>query len=380
MQYVSRRTLLKASALTTLGAAGLAACSTDSQTADRPSPNTSVAPPVPQGLRMPAESLPHKRTFMSWPPLNSVWEGSDGPAVQEDIARVARAISQFEPVVLLASTQEAASARRACGSEIEVLEIPTDDLWVRDSGPTFVLGPNGLSGIDFHFNGWGNKQEHSRDSSVASEILSHFAIPRIDPALIAEGGSLEIDGEGTLLVTKSSLVIDNRNPGKSQDQIEQSLKELLGVSKVIWVNGIQGKDITDFHIDALARFAGPGVVALSKPATTGDIWWQAYEQARGILENTTDAQGRSINIVELPEPDPENLGERGDSFLGTYANYYVVNDGVIVPEFGDKTADANAVSIVAELHPGRRVVQVDINVIAEGGGGIHCATQQQPMI
>ncbi|MEV3990875.1 agmatine deiminase family protein [Streptomyces sp. NPDC049837] len=330
--------------------------------------------------RMPSEAQRHARTFMAWPPADSEWADWAG-AVQGDIARVARAIAAFEPVVLLAAPEEVKAARRACGSGVEVIPVAVDDLWVRDTGPTFVTGADGgLEGVDFHFNGWGGKQDHRRDEKVARTVLAREGVPRLDAPITAEGGSLEVDGHGTLMVTESSLVNPNRNPGRSRDRIEKALRELLGVSTVIWFKGVRGQDITDCHVDALARFAEDGTVLLSRPHPSNgpDVWSRAYDQARGVLRTATDARGRTPEVVDLPEPDPAALGRRGPDFLGSYANYYVVNDAVIVPRFGDRKADRNAVSIIGELHPGRKVVPVEINTIAEGGGGIHCATQQEP--
>ena len=168
MGDLSRRRLLRTGATAILGGAGLVACSsTKEATVLTPSKDSSASAPLGQ-WRMPAESAQHARTFMSWPPLDSVWEGEDGPAVQNDIAAIARTVAEYEPVVLLAAPEEMRVAQRACGSGVEVIPIATDDLWMRDSGPTFVTGPSGLAGIDFHFNGWGGKQAHARDALVAT--------------------------------------------------------------------------------------------------------------------------------------------------------------------------------------------------------------------
>ncbi|WP_345945303.1 agmatine/peptidylarginine deiminase [Streptomyces albus subsp. chlorinus] len=330
-------------------------------------------------LFMPAETHEHVRTFMSWPPLDSVWEDMAKDA-QRDIAGIARALAGFEPVVMLAAPEEAKAARRACGAGVDVIAVPTDDLWMRDSGPTFVLGPEGLAGIDLHFNGWGGKQEHEHDAKVARAVLEYAGVPRVDAPLVGEGGSLEVDGHGTLLVTESSLVNANRNPGLSRDEIENSLKHLVGADQVIWFKGAKGQDITDYHVDSLARFGENGVVLLSR-AWDGDgpdVWTRAYDQARGVLENATDARGRKFEIIDLPEPDPARLGRRGKDFLGSYANYYIANDAVLIPRFGDRRADQQAAAVIGDLYPDREVVQLEIHTVAEGGGGIHCVTQQQP--
>ncbi|MEV8479676.1 agmatine deiminase family protein [Streptomyces sp. NPDC051173] len=326
---------------------------------------------------MPSESLPHARTFMGWPPAGSVW-GRYTAAVRRDVAAVAQVIAEYEPVVLLAGPGDEKAARKACGGAVETAAVPVDDLWLRDSGPVFVTGPDGgPAGVDLRFNGWGGKQDHPRDGQVARRLLEEYGVPRIEAPLVAEGGSLETDGEGTLLVTESSLVNDNRNPGRSRDDIEGCLKELLGVTEVIWLEGVRGEDITDCHVDALARFAGPGTVVLGGPpaGAAPDVWSRVRDRARSVLEGATDARGRSLEIVDLPEADAAG---RGEDFLGSYVNYYVAEGAVILPRFGDRRADERAAAVLRDLHPGREVRAVEIHTLAEGGGGIHCATQQQP--
>ncbi|GAA0622748.1 agmatine deiminase family protein [Kutzneria viridogrisea] len=325
----------------------------------------------------PAEWEPHARTIMCWPARRRVW-GLGLPGVRADLARLARVIARYEPVTMLAGPAQLGRAQRLCGPEVSVLPIPVDDLWARDTCPTFVTGPSGLSGVDFHFNGWGGKQVHREDALVAQRLLAADGLPRIPAPIVAEGGSLEVDGEGTLLATESSLVNDNRNPGRGRAEIEDALKLTLGVRKVIWVPGVRGLDITDCHIDALARFAGPGVVLLDRPADGArpDVWSRAAEQAAEVLRGSTDAAGRPLTVVDLPAADP---GRRGKDFLPSYTNFALVNGAVIMPRFGDPAADDRAAGILRELHPGREVVAVEIDTLAEGGGGIHCATQHQPV-
>jgi len=372
MNVMTRRDALRAGAATIggaalLGATGAACAASDPEAA--PAGGTAAATGAARG--MPAESTRHELTYMAWP-SKEIW-GRDVQAARSDIAGVARAIADFEPVTLLAGPADVAAAQKACGQDVEVVPIPVDDLWIRDSGPTFVRE----GGIDFGFNGWGGKQRHERDALVARRVLERAGVRRIAAPIIAEGGSLEIDGAGTLMATESSLVNANRNPGRTRDQIEGVLKNLLGVTKVIWFDGVKGEDITDCHVDALARFAEPGTVVISKPPPgTPPVWQRVYDQARGVLRDATDARGKSLEVVELPEP--VDVGRRGEDFLGTYINYYVFNDGVILPKFGDRAADRRAASIARDLHPGREVVQVSIDMVAEGGGGIHCATQQRP--
>ncbi|MFE6051438.1 agmatine deiminase family protein [Kitasatospora sp. NPDC056446] len=340
-------------------------------------------------LRMPAESDRHDRTFMAWPALSSIW-GSRLRAVRDDIARTAYEISRYEPVVLVARPGQAADARYSCGPgasyAITVVEIANDDLWIRDFGPTFVVAPGAVAGVDTNFNGWGKSgtpyyQRYTEDAAVAAALLAEYGVDRVRAPFTGEGGALETDGRGTLLATVSSLVNPNRNPGMSQDQVEQALRTTLGMDKVIWLAGLAGQDITDDHIDCLARFTAPGRVILDQPGPGTDrVWIDVYEQARQVLRTATDARGLPLTVVELPGPDRARIRGRGKDFLSSYTNFYVANGAVFVPQFGDAYADGLAYTILQAEFPGRDVVQLNIDNIASGGGGIHCATQSQPAV
>ncbi|MFE1414859.1 agmatine deiminase family protein [Streptomyces sp. NPDC085524] len=376
----SRRAVLRTFAGLGAFALGAAACGPG----ETGRPGTQATPsgqaPAPTGPRhLGAEWESHTRTFMSWPALASVWE-QDLPYVREDIARVARAIAQYEYVVMMARPDQQAAAQKACGSGVEVIPVEVDDLWARDTVPVFIEDGGKPAGVDFNFNGWGNKQEHTNDAQVGRKLLEKYKIPRIQAPLVAEGGSFETDGEGTLLITESSIVNDNRNPGKSRDRIEAELKQTLGVQKVIWLAGVRGEDITDAHVDSLVRFAAPGVVLLDKafPGTPPDSWSRSSDQARSVLSKATDARGRRLQIVDLPQPDLDRITGHGDDFVSTYANFYVANGSVFMPRFGDAKADDRARGILQEHFPKRDIVPVRIDTIASGGGGIHCSTHEQP--
>ncbi|MEU7581746.1 agmatine deiminase family protein [Streptomyces sp. NPDC041068] len=332
-----------------------------------------------EGLRMGAEWESHARTFMSWPALESVWE-EDLPYVREDIARIARAIAEYEYVVMMARPEQVKAARKACGRDVEVIPLAVDDLWARDTVPVFVEDDGKVTGVDFNFNGWGNKQEHTNDAEVGRALLEKYDIPRRKAPLVSEGGSFETDGEGTLLITESSIVNDNRNRGKSREQIEAELKQTLGIKKVIWLAGVRGQDITDAHVDSLVRFTGPGVVLLDRahPDTPADSWSRAADQAKAVLSKATDAKGRPFEIVDLPQPDLYEITGEGDDFVSTYANFYVANNSVFMPRFGDRKADKRAEGILQEHFPKRDIVPVRIDTIASGGGGIHCSTHDEP--
>ncbi|WP_329612370.1 agmatine deiminase family protein [Streptomyces brevispora] len=329
--------------------------------------------------RLGAEWESHTRTFMSWPALESVW-GEDLPYVRQDIARIARAVADYEYVVMMARPDQRAAAQRACGSGVEVIPLAVDDLWARDTVPVFVEEAGKTVGVDFNFNGWGNKQQHTNDARVGRTLLAKSKIPRVQAPLVAEGGSFETDGEGTLLITESSIVNNNRNPGKSRDQVEAELIRTLGVKKVIWLAGVRGQDITDAHVDSLVRFTAPGVVLLDRafPGMPADSWSRAADQAKSVLSKATDARGRHLEIIDLPQPDLDKITGEGDDFVSTYANFYVANDSVFMPRFGDKKADDRARGILREHFPKRDIVPVRIDTIASGGGGIHCSTHDQP--
>ncbi|WP_212762101.1 agmatine deiminase family protein [Nocardia uniformis] len=364
---MSRRTALSAIAGAGMLAAGLSACGSASE-----SRGSSI------GRRLGAEWESHARTFMQWP-AHASW-GEYLGEVREDIAGLAQAIAEYEPVVMLAMTDQVTAAQRACGDGVEVVPLAVEDLWARDMIPTFIEQSGEIVGVDLNFNGWGNKQSHEIDSAIARNLLSRYGISRLSAPLVTEGGALETDGEGTLLVTESSIVNDNRNPGKSRDQLAADLSQTLGVEQVIWVEGVRGEDITDAHIDCLARFVAPGVVLLDTPfpGTPADSWSRSSDQARPVLAEATDARGRRLTVIDLPQPDPSRFTDMGDDFVSSYANFYIANGAVFLPEFGDRRADDQAKGILGEHFPDRDIVAVPIDVIASGGGGIHCSTHDQP--
>lgn len=338
-------------------------------------------------FRMPAENAPHARTLMAWPSLYSVDDQLDTlRGSRQEVAAIANAISQFEPVTLYAPKNDVCDARSSVQDSVTVIPLDVDNLWMRDTGPVYVVSSEGeLAGVEFHFNDWGEKDypDRSIDWSTAHRIMKRDRTCEIETKITVEGGALEVDGEGTLMATESSIINENRNPGKSKEDIEEILAETLGIEKFIWLKGVKGEDITDDHIDGLARFVTPGTVLLSRPAAgTPDIWLETYEEAKKVLQNSTDARGRRFQIHEIQEAAHAGFPHRqsGDPPALNYVNFLVVNGGVIIPRFGDQSADVAAETIIRGLFPERRVVQVDLYWIALGGGGIHCATQQVPLV
>ena len=330
-------------------------------------------------FKQPEEASPHERTFMQWPANRKVHDDPEFLAMlRQAVARVANAIAEFEPVVMLMDASLMASARLFLGSKVEIWPIPTDDLWCRDSGPTFVVDQAGeLAIAHIQFNGWGGKQEHHADGRIAEQLGSRLGIPLIRSGLIGEAGGVESDGAGTLIAHESCWVNSNRNRG-SRDQIEAGLLAALGATKMIWAPGIKDADITDYHIDALARFVKPGTVLIQLPEQIDDRdpWSRAAFETYDILRNSTDASGRKLECIILPEPLKPRV--KASDFVASYVNYYVCNGAVISAQFGDKDTDAEVASILRRMYPGREIVALNVDPIGEIGGGIHCATQQQP--
>lgn len=343
-----------------------------------PAAKSAQVPGALSGYEMPSESVPHERTFMQWPVSREVYDRQSLRKVQSRIALIANTISRFEPVVMLASEVHAKAARKLLNHQVDVWEIPTEDLWCRDSGPIFVKNAAGkLAVAHIQFNGWGNKQVHKLDGRIAERVASRLGLPLVATGLVGEGGGVEHDGAGTLLATASCWVNDNRNRG-DQAEIGQLLLGALGGKKMLWTPGLKGADITDFHIDALARFVEPGKLLIQLPETADpdDPFSRAAFETYEILKRQSDAHGRKLEIVVIPEPT--RTRSRNDDFLASYVNYYVCNRAVICAEFGDARTDRKAQDVLASLYPGRRIVSLNIDALGEAGGGIHCATQQQP--
>ncbi len=329
---------------------------------------------------MPDEGAPHAATWMAFRASTSVWGSRLAGPVLESLALIANTIVRFEPVNLLVGAADMATARQKCDPRVKLVSCELDDLWMRDTGPVFVTDGQTLAGVDFNFNGWGNKQTHANDEKVAATVNTATGSTRLTTPIVLEGGGIEVDGIGTAIITESCVLNANRNPGLSKSACEAALRTLLGIREVIWLPGIAGRDITDGHTDFYARFARPGVVVAHLDPDPASYDFAVTRRHLEILRTATDVNGKSLRIVELPGPLRTRATFSGSDFAAGYVNFYVVNGAVILPEFGDASADALAKNRVAELFPGRAVVQLNIDAIAAGGGGIHCTTQQQPKV
>ena len=328
---------------------------------------------------MPEEAERHERTWMAFGASESIWGRKLLPEVRRNLATVAKAIARHEPVSMLARPSELEVARSLVGPSVDVIECPLNDLWVRDTGPTFVLTEQGRkAAIDFNFNGWGEKQEFGRDAKVAALVARQAGARVINTDLVLEGGCIEVDGHGTAIITESSVLNDNRNPGVSKAQFEDKLMPLLGLDKIIWLPGIRGKDITDGHTDFYARFASPGIVLAGYDPDPESYDHEVTIRHLEILKTAADARGRKLEVIVLEGPTTIRETCATDEFAAGYIGFYVCNAAVIMQEFGDAQADLAAKRALEKAFPDRAIEQVAIDGIAAGGGSIHCATQQEP--
>lgn len=341
------------------------------------------AAPAPR-WHMPDEGAPQARAFIAFGAQDAIWEDFTAD-VQAALGRIARAIAAHQPVTVFCRARERSLAERHCGADnVSFVETRLDDIWMRDIGANFVLdGRGAATGVDFNFNGWGNKQRHTADAKIAAETTEVTDTEYLQSELVGEGGGIEVDGRGTGIMTESSWINSNRNPGWSKAEVEEELKRCLGLRKIIWLPGIKGKDITDAHVDFYARFARPGVVVANLDMDPESYDYALTRKHLEILRRTTDADGKPLEIHTMSPPlKPRRSKFLRDNpdFAAGYINYFVINGAVIAPEFGDAEADAKALDLLTRLYPGRKVVQLDIDAIASGGGGIHCVTNQLPVV
>ncbi len=335
-----------------------------------------MPPPADEGFFMPSEWTAHRRCWMAWPCQPETF--SDLEAVRSAYADVACAIARFEPVSMVANPSDAEDARRRCGEGIEVVPLVTEDSWTRDTGPTYLVDGHGnLAGLDWPFNGYGERyDDYEEDAALARRILESAGVRRFEAPITLEGGAIHTDGKGTLLTTESVVLNPNRNPGLTRAEAEKVFRACLGVKKVIWLDTALEDDATDGHVDNLACFVRPGVVAALIEVDPADSHYAALRENRKRLARAEDSQGRPLEILEIRQPRRRELdGER----LGlSYINHYIANGAVLFPGYDDP-ADEGARNALKEAYPNREIVQVPGLEIAKGGGSIHCITQQEPL-
>lgn len=359
---------------------------------------TLATTPRADGFRMPAEFEPHAGTWMLWPERPDNWRLGAKPA-QHAFAAVAAAIATGEPVTVGASPRQFSNARAMLAPEIRVVEISNDDSWMRDCGPTFVLdGKGGVRAIDWIFNAWGGLDgglyfPWDQDDLVAAKVAEIESVPRYRAPIVLEGGSIHVDGEGTLLTTEECLLNPNRNPGMTREEIEHVLADYLGLKKIVWLGRGVYEDETSGHIDNLACFVRPAVVALTWTDDRSDPQYEISQDAFERLSAATDAKGRKLEIHRIHQPNPVHITAEESSgvdvvegtqprtegmrLAASYINFYIANGTIVMPAFGD-AHDEPARAQIAALFPNRKVIAVPAREILLGGGNIHCITQQQP--
>lgn len=329
---------------------------------------------------MPAEWERHERTIMEWPVQASMVWPENYSEVSKGYAEIANTISKFEKVTLIVNDDTEKDAKKLCDSSVEFLNIPHNDAWCRDNGPTFIWNnEKERKGINWKFNAWGEKYvPYDLDNEVAPKVLEYLQIPRIDAPIVLEGGSIHVDGEGTLLTTEECLLNKNRNPHLTREEIEEEVIKFLNVSQIIWLKqGLFG-DETDGHIDNVACFAKPGVILIQTCYNPEDPNYEITKENLDILKNATDAKGRKLEIIEIPQPPVRYYN--GERLTLSYLNFYFVNQGIILPVFGGDAieTDKKAMDILQKVYPNREIVPIDGMSLIKEGGNVHCITQQMP--
>jgi agmatine deiminase len=354
--------------------------------------------PRSDGFFMPGEFSPHAGTWMLWPQRPDNWRLGAKPA-QKAFAAVAAAIAQFEPVTVGVNHSQYMNARQMLPPEVRVVELSNNDSWMRDCGPTFVVNGKGEArGIDWKFNAWGGLYNGlyfpwDLDDAVAQKVLEIERVARYQAPIVLEGGSIHVDGEGTCITTAECLLSPGRNPDLSREEIEAALKDYLNVEKVLWIPRGVFRDETTGHVDNLACYLRPGVIALTWTDDKSDPQYERSAEAYDYLMSNQDARGRKLEVHKIHQPNPilitaeEADGvdavngtlprEEGDRMAASYINFYLCNGGAVIPSFNDPH-DAPALETLQKLLPERKVVSVPAHEILLGGGNIHCITQQQP--
>ncbi|MEI8056334.1 MAG: agmatine deiminase [Actinomycetes bacterium] len=359
---------------------------------------TLLSTPAADGFRMPAEWARHTGCYLIWPERPDNWRAGAKPAQKAWITLI-ETIAEYEPVTVLVSARQYQNARGSLSEAIRLIETTTDDSWMRDTGPSFVINDAGdVRGVSWTFNAWGGLKgglyfPWAADDLVAPKVCDIERVRVYQPDFVLEGGSIDVDGEGTVITTEECLLNPNRNPDLTREQVEEMLHAHLGTTKVIWLPQGVYLDETDGHTDNFARFASPGVVMLTWTDDLDDPQYERSAQALKILENETDAQGRRLTVVKITQPGPLFMTDleahgvdstpgseprvAGHRLAGSYVNSYIGNGFVVLPVFDDPH-DNEAIAIYGELFPHHTIRTVPGREILLGGGNVHCITQQVP--
>ncbi|MBO5460962.1 MAG: agmatine deiminase [Ruminococcus sp.] len=356
--------------------------------------------PKQDGFRMPGEFEEQEQIWMLWPERPDNWRNGAKPA-QKTFINVAKAIREFEPVTVCVSPAQYQNARVQLPENIRVVEMTSNDSWIRDCGPTFVVNDKGeIRGCDWSFNAWGGLVDGlyfpwDQDDLVAQKVCEIEGIDSYrTPDFVLEGGSIHVDGEGTLITTEMCLLSEGRNPHMTKEEIEEMLKEYLNLEKIIWIKDGIDPNETNGHIDDVACYIRPGEVACIYTEDEENPFYKEAQEAYKTLCEATDAKGRKLKVHKLcltKKPcylkgadaidyvEGTLPREEGEISIASYMNFLIVNGGVILPQYGDEN-DTLAIEQVQAMFPERKVVGVRTEEVAYGGGNIHCITQQQPKV
>jgi agmatine deiminase len=335
--------------------------------------------PLADGFSMPAEWVPHERCWMAWPSRSETWgEHLDG--ARDVVAEIANTIARFEPVTIVTKPKNVAEVSLLTANGVAQVSLPHDDCWIRDYGPTFLMNKSkGVAGVTWRWNAWGFRYEdHERDAKVAEEILKHLEMHAYTHNLVMEGGGVDVDGEGTVIASESTLLNPNRNPDMTREQVEEILINYLGVQQVIWLGEGLQDDITGGQIGNVARFVRPGVVLALSCSDPADPNHKVLTDNLQRLKAGRNAHGQALEVVEIEQPRPR-FDPEGKRLALSYVNFYMPNDGIVMPAFDDGANDRKAFEVMTRLFPRREIVQIPALDLAYGGGGIHAFTLPQPV-
>jgi len=331
------------------------------------------------GYRMPAEWEPHQGTWVSWPKDPDTFPGGILPAVERAYVKLVEALGKGEEVSILVndSKAEARVRKMVRDARVSFHRIRTVDVWVRDYGPTYVVGKKGAV-VKWIFNAWGGKYDDLKaDNQAGEEIARRSGLTVLRPGLVLEGGSIDVNGEGSMLTTEQCLLNPNRNPGTGRERLEEVFVSHLGVRKVIWLGeGVEGDD-TDGHVDDIARFVGTRKVVAAFEPSPGDSNHEALEENLKRLNAATDQNGRPLEVTEIPMPP--TIGGSEGRLPASHLNFYIGNSAVVVPTFGGES-DKSALRCLQGAFPSREIVGVDCRALVYGLGTLHCVTQQVPLL
>ena len=331
---------------------------------------------------MPAEWEEHECCWMQWPtesfPSNATpsWSHFDLEKARIAWANVANAINKFEQLKMIVHPNDYQGALKLLNQNVEILKTPIDDAWCRDTGAIFLLNDkNQLAGVDSDFNCWGYKENFEQDDKVAKFMINESNATYFKNNMVLEGGSIHVNGNGTLITTEQCLLHENRNPNLSKNDIENNLKEYFGVTKIIWLK--HGTDEgTNGHIDNVACFSDQNTVLAMTCSDKDDTYYELLSENLDILKSSVDQDNNPLKIVEVEMSKKRFIP--GDDEPSSYINFYIANSAIILPFFGDDAADQNAMKIMKAQFPNRQIECLDGHDILMGGGNIHCITQQQP--